>query len=372
MELVERPPLGVHLGVVLPRLRDHHQHGVRQRAAAHVQQLEDLVERRGVGRARRADRVEPLEVARDQVGVEQRLAGAHPVAVAHHGVDLAVVGDVAERVGQRPARERVGREPRVHDRQRRGDPLVGQVGEEVVELVGGQHPLVDEGARGERREVDVGLLLGPLAQAERLPLQRHPGDPRAGPGHEDLHERRHRAAGGRAEHVGLHGHLAPAQHLQALLGGDLLEALAGLGHVVGVAGEEAGADGVRVVGRQLEVDHLAQERVRDLDQDPGAVTGVDLGAGGAAVVEVAQRGERLVDDGAAGDAGQGRHEGDATGVVLEARVVETLCWMTLGWLTCGAHVLAPVVDRPRPGEPVSGQAGRRGRRWPRGKRQSSK
>ena len=42
-----------------------------------------------------------------------------------HGVDLAVVGDEPERVGQRPARERVGREPRVDDRERRGDPLVG-------------------------------------------------------------------------------------------------------------------------------------------------------------------------------------------------------------------------------------------------------
>ena len=267
VELVEGAALGVHLGVVLPRLGDHHQHGVRQRAAAHVQQLEDLVERRGVRGAGRADRVEPLEVARDQVRVEERLAGPHPVAVAHHRVDLAVVGDVAERVRERPAREGVGREPGVHDRQRRGDPRVGEVGEEVVELVGGQHALVDEGARGERREVDVGLLLGPLAQAERPALQRHPGHAGAGAGHEDLHERRHRAAGGRAEDLGLHGHLAPAQDLESLLGGDVLEELAGLGHVVGVTGEEARADGVRVVGRQVEVDDLAQERVGDLEQD---------------------------------------------------------------------------------------------------------
>ena len=44
VELVERAALGVHLGVVLPGLGDHHQHRVRQRAAAHVQQLEHLVE----------------------------------------------------------------------------------------------------------------------------------------------------------------------------------------------------------------------------------------------------------------------------------------------------------------------------------------
>ena len=59
-------------------------------------------------------------------------------------------------------------------------------------------------------------------------------------------------------------------------------------------------------------------------QDARAVAGVRLGAGGAAVVEVAQGGERLLDDVVAGHAGQGRHEGDATGVVLVAGVVEPL------------------------------------------------
>ena len=49
-----------------------------------------------------------------------------------------------------------------------------------------------------------------------------------------------------------------------------------------------------------------------------------LGAGGAAVVEVAQGGERLRDDVVAGLAGQGGDERDATGVVLVAWVVEPL------------------------------------------------
>ncbi len=199
VELVERPPLRVHLLVVLPGLGDHHQDRVGQGPAAHVEQLEDLVEARGVGGARRTDREEAVEVAGDQVGVEQRLAGPHPVAVAHHGVDLAVVGDVAERVGQRPAREGVGREAGVHDGQRRGDPLVGQVGEEPVELVGGEHALVEQGARAQRAEVDLGLALGPLAQAEGAALQRHAGQAGTGSGEEQLAEQRHHAAGGRAE-----------------------------------------------------------------------------------------------------------------------------------------------------------------------------
>ena len=59
--------------------------------------------------------------------VEHRLAGAHPVLVALHGVDLAVVGDVAVRVGERPRRERVRREAAVHEQQRALDALVEEI-----------------------------------------------------------------------------------------------------------------------------------------------------------------------------------------------------------------------------------------------------
>ena len=295
----------------------------------------------------RADRVEPVEVAGDQVGVEQRLAGPHPVAVAHDGVDLAVVGDEPERVGQRPARERVGREPRVDHGQRRGHPLVDQVGVEVVELLGGEHALVDQGARRERREVRVGLVLDPLAQAVGLPLQGHAADPGAGTRDEELGEGRHHAAGGRAEHVGLGRDVAPAQDREVLLGGELLDATAGLGDRVGVAGQERGADGVRPVVGQVEVDDGAQERVGHLQQDPGAVTGVGLGAGGAAVVEVAQRGAGLGHDVVAGLARQRRDEGDTAGVVLVARVVEALG----GWERVRHGILPSSSDRC-PGSPV--------------------
>src|SRR5207248_3365540 len=92
----------------------------------------------------------------------------------------------------------------------------------------------------------------------------------------------------------------------------------------GVGGDHGDADGVVAGGRELEVDDGAQEGVRDLDQDAGAVAGGDLGAGGAAVLHVAQRGERLGDDGVAGDPGEGGDEGDSAGVLLGARVVQPL------------------------------------------------
>ena len=112
--------------------------------------------------------------------------------------------------------------------------------------------------------------------------------------------------------------------VEALLGGDLLDAAAGLGDLLLTAGQERGADGVRVRLRELEVDDLAEERVRDAEQDARAVTGVGLGAGRAAVLEVAQRGDRLGDDVVAGLAGQGGDERDTAGVVLVESVVEPL------------------------------------------------
>jgi hypothetical protein len=69
---------------------------------AHVQQLEDLVERRGVARAVRANREDAVDLAWDQCRLQQRFTGAHPVAVALNRVDLTVVGDVAVGVGERP------------------------------------------------------------------------------------------------------------------------------------------------------------------------------------------------------------------------------------------------------------------------------
>jgi hypothetical protein len=75
---------------------------------------------------------------------------------------------------------------------------------------------------------------------------------------------------------------------------------------------------------QLDVAHRTQEGVGDLQEDAGAVSGVGLGARCSAVVEVAERGQRLVDDAAGGLTVERGHEGDSTGVVLVAPVVETL------------------------------------------------
>ena len=76
---------------------------------------------------------------------------------------------------------------------------------------------------------------------------------------------------------------------------------------------------------------LAVERVRDVDHDAGAVTGVHFRAGGAAVIDVFQDVETVLDDRAAGSPLHVRHEADAAGVMLVCRViqadwVQAQCW----------------------------------------------
>ena len=318
--LVERPLVRVHLGVVLPRLRDHHQHRVGQRAAAEVQQFEYLVEGRRVAGTRGADRVQPGQVAGDQVRLEHRLPGPHPVAIAAHGVDLTVVRDQPVGVGQGPGREGVGGEAGVDQADARHDARVLEVGEEHLELAGGEHALVHERAGRQRRKVHVGAVLDPLADTERPPLQHQLVDLRGR--QEDLPELRHGASGGGTHHVRDHRQHPPAEHVQALLGGNPLNLRDLAGGLAVISGQEGRSDRVLASRRQCEVDHLTQEAVWDADQDARAVPGVRLGARGAAVVQVAQGGQRVFHDVVAGHAGEGGHEGHPTGVVLGSRVIQ--------------------------------------------------
>ena len=188
---VEGPAGRVHGPVVLPRLGDHHQHGVvdgappRWRSSStSSNEAESLAPGVTTGKARSSPGIRSV--------AQQRLTGPHPVAVAGQGVDLAVVGHVPVRVGQRPGRERVGREAGVDQGQAADQPLVVQVGVELGQLVRGQHPLVGDRPGRQRGEVaPLDLVLGPLAHHVGQPVEgqrrvaRAAGVP-GGRGHEEL------------------------------------------------------------------------------------------------------------------------------------------------------------------------------------------
>ena len=224
MKPIERALVRVHVVVVLPRLGDHHQHRVRQRAAGKVQKLEHLIETRRVRAAGRANWKGPLKTWQ-QAAAQQRFACAHPVAVALNRVDFTVVGDVSVGVSERPTWERVRAEPAMHQRQRTLDALIAEVSEKQPQLRSCEHALVDDRATRQRCEKRVLLarkfMFDAFASDEHLPIEIDAcGAMSISISNEELLETGHRLACADTEARRLHRNLAPAKHDQALFGND--------------------------------------------------------------------------------------------------------------------------------------------------------
>ena len=326
VEGVERAQVVGQVVARLPGLRDHHHQRVREAAAREHEQLEHVVERRRVRAARPDDGQDLLEVVAEQLRAQLRLARAHPVDVAAQRVDLPVVGDQPVRVRELPARERVGREARVDERERRPRPLVLQVGVVAQQLRGGEHPLVDDRAARERGDDQIGAggQLGDPADHVELALERVGVlGQLGGRGHHELLDVRREPVGGDPDVVLLDRDVAPADDALALgldrLGEQALELVPALL----LLREEADGDAVLPGGRQVGADDAAQQLVGELHEDAGAVARVRVGARGAAVLEVLEGGDRPPDRLVGRLAAQPRDERDAAGVVLVCGVVQT-------------------------------------------------
>ena len=108
MVFIKRFATFVHGGVLLPGFGNHHHHGLADRVTGHRQQLQAVVKRGGVGLVGKADRVKLLQVSAQHGRRHHAFTRFHPVVVALDGVDLAVVRDIAVRMGQWPLGEGVG------------------------------------------------------------------------------------------------------------------------------------------------------------------------------------------------------------------------------------------------------------------------
>ncbi|MGY4431098.1 hypothetical protein ACVWWO_003575 [Bradyrhizobium sp. F1.13.1] len=334
MIFVEGAALLIHQGIAGPRLRNHHHDGVRQRVAALHQEFERVVEAGGVRLAFVGDRPEPVDVHAVQLGAHRSLARRHPVDVAAQRVDLAVMRDHAVGMRQRPGRQGIGREALVNKRQCALEILFVQIGIVLTELVGEEHALVDHRAAGHRAGIIAGeaavaalinRLRDRLAQNVEPALEIVLGLGGAVAADEHLHAGGLGRLHGDAERGIVGRHVAPAEQCQALfldlVGDDALDDVA----PGGVARHEQRADGVFAGIGQREAEFLrlaAEESMRDLHQNAGAVTGARVGADGAAVLEVAQDAERVRDDLVrllAPDVGD---EADAAGILFQARIVQ--------------------------------------------------
>ena len=228
----------------------------------------------------------------------------------------------------------------MHERERALHPLVCEVGEIPAELRGGQHSLVDQRSRREARdhELRAGRALGHPSDHVELALEREQVaveiERRTD---EQLAHHRSEQAGMRTCLALFHRNVAPAEHDLPLRGDGGLEELFELLAAERLLRQEAHGNAEAARRRQLETDRRAQERIRKLDEDACSVTGLCVGAGRSAVLEVLERAQRLRDRLVAAHAVEPRHECDAAGVVLERRVVKALlphrpypppdCWL---------------------------------------------
>ena len=165
------------------RLRDRREQRGREAPAGRRQQLQALVERQRVGAVRGQQRTRGGELGGDRPATDVARATAHLLAIPAHGVDLAVVGDGAERLRQPPDRTGVRRVPLVEDRVADLDGCA-QVRVELGQTATGDQALVDDrptrrrghGQLGHGTAGVPGGRLQPASGNDEAPLERVIGD----------------------------------------------------------------------------------------------------------------------------------------------------------------------------------------------------
>ena len=224
----------------------------------------------------------------------------------------------------------------MHERQRGFEPRIAQVLEIVAELRRQQHALVDERARRQRDDVETlgasivqadDAVRDHLAQDEQAALERVLiGDARAAPD-EHLTMRRLGRLHGFAETGGIDRHIAPAEETLTFLDNHLLDDVLDQFPPAGVARQEQRAGGVIAGLGQFEAQALrlsGQESMRRLDQHAAAVAGLRVRPDGAAMIEIEQDFEALLDDRVGLAVLQVGHEADAAGVTFGRGIVHPL------------------------------------------------
>ena len=310
---VKSPPLRLHQRVAGPGLGDQHHHRMGERiAAADDQQLQRVVDAGGVGLVRADQRHHLGQIGAQQLRGHRLAARMHPVDVAAHGVDLAVVAQEPIRMGEPPRREGVGRKALMDQRQRRDGQRVAQILVKAADLRRQQQPLVDDGAGREGRHVKLGqtghaVLLGQrddavqglFADRQDLALERILIGKRRIGGDDRLADRRHRLDHPLAEPGGVGRHVAPADQRLPLGLDEMLDVSNCEIARCLVARQKAHGDGIAAGRRQretLRARPIAQQRVRHLDQAAGAVADQRVGPDRAAMIEIDQDLQAALDD----------------------------------------------------------------------------
>ena len=308
-----------------------HQQGLdhRCRTTGTDQHLEHIVQRGGVRSSGLDHRLDDAVVGPEGLSGHADFVAAHPAGVAAQGVDLAVVGQHPERLGQPPFGEGVGRIALVEQGDIGLDPRVVEIRIEVRQRLGQHHPLVDDRPRRQRADVEMLQARGrrprldPATQQVQRPLQflaiqtvrraQHDlfdlGPGRGSPLTEHRHMGRHLPPAiepeARRHHLALDD--GPRPFLRRQID----------------PRQEDHADGDRTrPGLVPGVAHLGlEERARQADQYAGAVTRLAVRIDGAPVPDGLQRLERQIDDLTARLSVDGGDKTHAAGVAFGRRVI---------------------------------------------------
>ena len=172
--------LRAHRLMAAPRLGNHHHHGVGQGSTRERQHFQGVVEHGRVAAVRIDDRQNLSDVLAEKFRGKQTLAGVHPIDVAAQRIDLAVVADIAIGMGPRPVRKGVRAKAGMDHGQSGLNGGVRHVRVINRNLVGLEHPFIDDGLAGKTGNVKHAALgdgrpfdgvFDALADDVQLPLE---------------------------------------------------------------------------------------------------------------------------------------------------------------------------------------------------------
>ena len=324
--LIEVPLFLADVLVVFPGLGDGDHDGQRQVHPVHDHELQGVVQH-GRVRAGGIDNGQDLvHVVLHDPGGDGLFPGQHGVGVALDGVDLAVVQDEPVGVGPHPAGGGVGGEAAVDHADGGLVVLILQVGVELPQLVDQEHALVDNGAAGQAGHIGAaGSLLKDPADDVQPPVKVDALADLGGLLDEALPDGGHAVPCLLAHHVGIHGHFAPGQEVQALFPGDDFKQFHGADAEMFVLREEEHTHTVFPLAADVDVQlvgDLGEELVADLEQDAHAVAGFAFGVLAGAVFQMFHDGQRIADRLMAFAALDVHHGADAAGIVLKPGIIQ--------------------------------------------------
>ena len=260
----------------------------------------------------------------------------HPVLVAPHRVDLAVVTGESEGLSARPAWKGVRAETRVNQRHRAFHVGMVEILKVMSELPGSQHAFVTDHPARQRRKIEIPVC-PTLLVAD--PVGRDPADEvegafegslvlrvRRSPNQNLLHDRL-RCGRGLAELAVVHGEIAPPEKGLSHLANDVLEHLTLGGRFLLIRSEIDHAHGE--MARLRKIDTLfrsdrGKELVWHRHEHSGPVPSILIAAAAPAVIEIDTDLERVLNDLVRWHPFYVHEKPHSTGVVLLRGVVEAL------------------------------------------------